>query len=62
MIIIYIFHFTSQIINDVGVKQLKDEVAIQSLISHHQFIVQCHYFWQDKKKIYLCEFETMNIK
>ncbi|XP_055710333.1 serine/threonine-protein kinase S6KL [Phlebotomus papatasi] len=47
----------SQIIKDNELKQLRDEVDIQSRCGHHPFIVECLSYWQNRKNIYiLCEF------
>lgn len=43
----------SQIINDNEVKQLKDEVDIQTICGHQTFIVECLSYWQSHRKIYL---------
>lgn len=42
-----------KIVASNSVKQVKDEVKIQQLVGHHSFIVNCPFFWQSKKKLYI---------
>ncbi|KAG8224074.1 hypothetical protein J437_LFUL001151 [Ladona fulva] len=43
----------AQIIGDNALKQVKDEVRIQSMCGHHPFIVSCPYYWQSKKQLFI---------
>ncbi|XP_053685793.1 serine/threonine-protein kinase S6KL [Sabethes cyaneus] len=43
----------AEIINGSAIKQLKDEVDIQTVCGHHPFLAKCVRYWQTKKKIYL---------
>ncbi|XP_046390767.1 serine/threonine-protein kinase S6KL [Ischnura elegans] len=43
----------AQIITDNAIKQVKDEVMIQSMCGHHPFIVDCPFFWQSKKQLFI---------
>ncbi|XP_071447055.1 serine/threonine-protein kinase S6KL isoform X2 [Hetaerina americana] len=43
----------AQIIADNAIKQVKDEVMIQSMCGHHPFIVNCPFFWQSKKQLFI---------
>ncbi|XP_049787214.1 serine/threonine-protein kinase S6KL [Schistocerca cancellata] len=43
----------SQILSQNAVEQVKDEVRIQSICGHHPFIVNCPYFWQNRKRLFI---------
>ncbi|XP_049861963.1 serine/threonine-protein kinase S6KL [Schistocerca gregaria] len=43
----------SQILSQNAVEQVKDEVRIQSVCGHHPFIVNCPYFWQNRKRLFI---------
>ncbi|XP_063226239.1 serine/threonine-protein kinase S6KL isoform X2 [Bacillus rossius redtenbacheri] len=43
----------SQIIADRAVQQVKDEVHIQSVCGHHPFIVNCPFYWQNRKRLFI---------
>ncbi|KAF4527851.1 hypothetical protein B566_EDAN016496 [Ephemera danica] len=45
--------YKSQLIAENGVEQVKLEVTIQSMCGHHPFVVNCLYFWQSRKKIFI---------
>lgn len=49
----------AKIFNEDFAEQLKDETTIQTIISHHPFIVTSHCHWQDKGQIYLCELNVL---
>ncbi|XP_013379819.1 serine/threonine-protein kinase S6KL [Lingula anatina] len=42
-----------KIMVDGDVQQTKDEVTIQNRLGHHPFLVKVHYFWQNKKNVYI---------
>ncbi|XP_072161707.1 serine/threonine-protein kinase S6KL isoform X3 [Bemisia tabaci] len=42
-----------QIINDKAVQQVKNEVKIQSMCGHHPFVVNCPYYWQTKRELFI---------
>lgn len=50
-----IFLSHRQIIRDNAVRQLKNEVDIQTICGHNSFIVKCIAFWQSHREIYLCK-------
>lgn len=43
----------SEIINGNAIRQLKDEVDIQTICGHHPFLAKCVNYWQSKKKVFL---------
>lgn len=43
----------SEIINCNAIRQLKDEVDIQTICGHHPFIAKCLNYWQSKTKVFL---------
>lgn len=43
----------SEIINGNAIRQLKDEVDIQTICGHHPFLAKCIDYWQSKKKVFL---------
>lgn len=43
----------SEIINGNAIRQLKDEVDIQTICGHHPFLAKCVDYWQSKKKVFL---------
>ncbi|XP_021929735.1 serine/threonine-protein kinase S6KL-like isoform X2 [Zootermopsis nevadensis] len=43
----------SQIISENAVQQVKDEVGIQSMCGHNPFIVNCPFFWQNRKQLFI---------
>ncbi|XP_065348069.1 serine/threonine-protein kinase S6KL [Cloeon dipterum] len=43
----------SQLISESGVNQVKNEVGIQSMCGHHPFILNCPYYWQSRKKLFI---------
>ncbi|XP_065088502.1 serine/threonine-protein kinase S6KL [Ochlerotatus camptorhynchus] len=43
----------SEIINGNAIRQLKDEVDIQTICGHHPFLAKCVRYWQTKKKVFL---------
>lgn len=43
----------SEIIDGNAIRQLKDEVDIQTVCGHHQFLSKCLRYWQTKKKVFL---------
>nr|CAD7435287.1 unnamed protein product [Timema monikensis] len=43
----------SQIISDNAFDQVKDEVRIQSTCGHNPFIVNCPFFWQNRKNLFI---------
>lgn len=43
----------AQIVANNAIQQVKDEVKIQQLCGHHPFIVNCPYYWQSRKKLYI---------
>lgn len=43
----------SQIISENAVQQVKDEVGIQSMCGHNPFIVNCPFFWQSRKQLFI---------
>ncbi|XP_025420777.1 serine/threonine-protein kinase S6KL isoform X2 [Sipha flava] len=43
----------SSVISGYGIKQVKDEVKIQSICGHHPFIVNCPFFWQNRNTIFI---------
>jgi uncharacterized serine/threonine-protein kinase SgK494 len=45
--------FALQIISENAVQQVKDEVGIQSMCGHNPFIVNCPFFWQSRKQIFI---------
>ena len=48
-----------QLINTGSVRQIRNEVDIQSVCGHHPFIVECIAYWQNRTNIYIREFEWM---
>lgn len=47
----------SKIIAENGIQQVKDEVKIQSMCGHHPFIVNCCYYWQNKRQLFIvCDY------
>jgi len=45
--------WVSQLIAENGVKQVKNEVGIQSMCGHHPFILSCPFFWQSRTKLFI---------
>jgi uncharacterized serine/threonine-protein kinase SgK494 len=45
--------FALQIISENAVQQVKDEVGIQSMCGHNPFIVNCPFFWQSRKQLFI---------
>lgn len=43
----------SDIVNSNAIRQLKDEVDIQTICGHHPFLAKCVRYWQTKKKVFL---------
>ncbi|XP_039292875.1 serine/threonine-protein kinase S6KL-like [Nilaparvata lugens] len=43
----------ARIISENAIQQVKDEVRIQSMCGHNPFIVNCPYFWQTRKKLFI---------
>ncbi|XP_059488241.1 serine/threonine-protein kinase S6KL isoform X2 [Neocloeon triangulifer] len=43
----------SQLISESGVNQVKNEVSIQSMCGHHPFILNCPFYWQSRKKLFI---------
>lgn len=43
----------SEIITGNAIRQLKDEVDIQTICGHHPFLAKCVDYWQSKKKVFL---------
>lgn len=43
----------SEIIDSSAIRQLKDEVDIQTICGHHPFLARCIRYWQNKKKVFL---------
>ncbi|XP_055532144.1 serine/threonine-protein kinase S6KL [Wyeomyia smithii] len=43
----------AEIINSSAIKQLRDEVDIQTVCGHHPFLTKCVHYWQNKKKVFL---------
>lgn len=43
----------SEIISGNAIRQLKDEVDIQTICGHHPFLTKCVRYWQTKKKVFL---------
>lgn len=43
----------AQVINNCAIKQLKEEVGIQTVCGHHPFLSECVRYWQNKTKIFL---------
>lgn len=43
----------SEIINGNAIRQLKDEVDIQTICGHHPFVAKCITYWQSKTKVFL---------
>lgn len=48
-----IYFLCLQLIAENGVHQVKDEVRIQTMCGHHPFIVNCPFFWQSHKQIFI---------
>ncbi|XP_050436499.1 ribosomal protein S6 kinase-related protein isoform X2 [Adelges cooleyi] len=43
----------SAIIEENGIQQVKDEVHIQSMCGHHPFIINCPFYWQSRKQLFI---------
>lgn len=43
----------AEIIDNNAIRQLKDEVDIQSICGHHPFLSKCVRYWQTRKKVFL---------
>lgn len=43
----------SQIIAENAVQQVKDEVGIQTMCGHNPFVVNCPFFWQSRKQLFI---------
>ncbi|KAJ4439210.1 hypothetical protein ANN_07329 [Periplaneta americana] len=43
----------SQIISENAVQQVKDEVSIQSMCGHNPFVVNCPFYWQGRKQLFI---------
>ncbi|PSN35292.1 Serine/threonine-protein kinase S6KL [Blattella germanica] len=43
----------SKIISENALQQVKDEVSIQSMCGHNPFIVNCVFYWQSRKQLFI---------
>ncbi|XP_054007005.1 serine/threonine-protein kinase S6KL isoform X1 [Hylaeus anthracinus] len=43
----------AKVVSENGVTQAKQEVAIQKLVGHHPFILNCSHKWQGRKTLYI---------
>lgn len=50
-----------QLINTGSVRQIRNEVDIQSICGHHPFIVECIAYWQNRTQIYIRELIAVTV-
>lgn len=54
----FLHYILLQLINTGSVRQIRNEVDIQSICGHHPFIVECIAYWQNRTQIYIRELKT----
>lgn len=49
------YSFSFKVIKENAVQQVKEEVQIQRVCGHFPFIVNCPFYWQSRRRLYIGE-------